>query len=108
MSFSLLVPFDSQIVIGVTIAYAVTSSITTFDLRLSQSKKNGTLPVTEPELPKWVNFLYWLEWVFLATLVYLNWKYALIVYAIKFALMVLPVLESLGNILMSPFKKRKK
>lgn len=43
-------------------------------------------------------------WAIFIALLYLNWKYALVLFAIKFVLKVLPVLEIIGNILMSPFK----
>lgn len=99
-------PYDTPTLIGLTVAYGIISSITTFDIRLIQAKRNGTLPPDEPDLPKWVAALYWLEWIIFAVMVYLNWQYALIVFAIKFALKVLPVLETIGNILMSPFKKK--
>lgn len=106
MSFNSLLPYDTATLIGLTVAYGVISSITTFDIRLIQGKKNGTLPLDEPDLPKWITILYWLEWIIFAFMVYLNWKYALIVFAIKFVLKVLPILEIIGNILMTPFKKK--
>ena len=98
--------YDTTTLVGLTIAYGIVSSITTFDIRLVQAKKSGNLPPDEPELPKWVAVLYWVEWIIFAVMVYLNWKYALIVFAIKFGLKVLPVLETVGNILMTPFKKK--
>lgn len=48
----------------------------------------------------------WLMWGIWLALLYLNWKYALLLFAIKFVLKVLPVLETIGNILMAPFKPR--
>ena len=100
-------PFDSQTLIVLTIAYGVVSSVTTFDIRLVQAKKNGTLPSDEPDLPKWVAILFWIEWIIFSVMIYLNWKYSLLIFAIKFVLKVLPVLETIGNILMSPFKVKK-
>ena len=106
MSFNSLMPYDTSTLIGLTVAYGVISSITTFDIRLIQAKKNGTLPPDEPGLPKWIAILYWVEWIIFAIMVYLNWKYALIVFVIKFVLKVLPVLEVIGNIMMAPFRKK--
>ena len=100
-------PFASQTLILLTIAYGVMSSITTFDIRLVQAKKYGSLPSDEPDLPKWVAILYWIEWIIFSVMLYLNRKYSLLVFAIKFVLKVLPVLETIGNILMSPFKAKK-
>lgn len=108
MSFTSLISSASPILIGLTITYVVVSSVTTLDIRLIQAKKNGTLPADEPNLPHWVAVLYWIEWIIFAIMVYLNWKYALIVFAIKFILKVLPVLEVIGNILMAPFKSKRK
>jgi hypothetical protein len=108
MSFYSPALYESPTLIGLTVAYGVISSITTFDIRLIQAKKNGTLPADEPSLPKWVAALYWLEWIVFGVMLYLNWKYTLIVFVIKFALKVLPVLETIGNILMAPFKKKRK
>ncbi|KAF2511231.1 hypothetical protein [Flavobacterium foetidum] len=106
MSFTSLTAYDSPVLVGLTIAYGIISAITTLDIRIIQAKKNGTLPYDEPNLPKWVEMLYWLEWLVFIVMVYLNWKYALLVFAIKFILKVLPVLEIIGNFLMMPFKKK--
>lgn len=107
MSFDLLMPYDSLTLIILTVTYGVISCVTTLDIRLNQAKKDGTLHPDEPNLPKWVTILYWLEWIVFITMVYLNWKYAFIVFAIKFILKVLPVLEIIGSILMTPFKGRR-
>ena len=103
MTLSLLIPYNSPILIGLTILFGIIASITTLDIRLIQAKKSGALPVDEPGLPKWVSILYWIEWLTFGVIVYLNWKYAIIVFATKFLLKVFPVLEIVGNILMSPF-----
>ena len=96
----------TPLIIGLTIAYFIVASITTFDLRMTQAKRQGTLPPDEPMLPAWVGVFDWLQWIIFIVLLYLNWKYALVLFVIKFVLKVLPVLETVGNILMSPFKPR--
>lgn len=96
----------TPLIIGLTVAYFLVASITTFDIRLNQAKRQGILPIDEPTLPGWVSVLYWLQWAIFLMLLYLNWKYALVLFVIKFVLKVLPVLEIVGNILMSPFKPR--
>jgi len=96
----------TPLIIGLTVAYFLVTSITTFDIRLNQAKRQGILPPDEPTLPAWVSVLYWVQWAIFLVLLYLNWKYALVLFVIKFALKVLPVLETVGNILMSPFKPR--
>lgn len=98
---------SSPIVIIATILYFITSAITTFDIRMTQAKRDGTLPPDEPMPPKWVALIFWIDWLLIATLILLNWKYAILVFIIRFILKVLPVLEIVGNILMSPFKPKK-
>ena len=53
------VPINSPILIGLTIAFAVTASITTFDVRLIQAKRAGDLPPDEPLLPTWTGLFGW-------------------------------------------------
>lgn len=89
-----------------TIAFFITSSITTFDKRLIQARRNSTLPPDEPLLPSWVGLIGWIHWGLALALLIINWKYAIIVFIVMFVLAVLPVLETIGNILMSPFKQR--
>lgn len=91
-----------------TIAFIITSSITTFDKRLIQAKRDGTLPPDEPLLPSWTGLIGWIHWGLALALLIINWKYAIIIYIVLFVLAVLPVLEIIGNILMSPFKQRTK
>jgi len=99
---------NSPSLITLTIFFAITSSITTFDKRLIQAKRDGRLPPDEPMLPTWVGLIAWLHWGIGLTLILLNWKYAILLFVIKFVLSVLPVLETVGNVLMSPFRPRKK
>jgi len=88
------------------IAFVITSSITTFDKRLIQARRDGTLPPDEPLLPSWVGLIGWIHWGLALALLIINWKYAIIVFIVMFILAVLPVLEMIGNMLMSPFKQR--
>ena len=57
-------------------------------------------------LPAWVGVFVWMQWAIFLVLLYLNWKYALILFVIKFVLKALPVLETIGNMLMRPFRPR--
>lgn len=99
---------NSPIVIALTAGFAVTSSITTFETRLIQAKRYGSLPPDEPMLPVWTGLIGWLQWGIALALIFLNWKYAILLFIVKFALKVLPVLEIIGNVMMSPFRPRKK
>ncbi len=98
---------NSPILIILTIVFAITSSITTFDKRLIQAKKAGTLPQDEPMLPSWVGVISWLHWGVMLSILLLNLKYAIVLFIIGFILEVLPVWEIIGNVLMSPFKPKK-
>jgi hypothetical protein len=90
----------------ITILYFVLSSITTLDIRLIQARKAGLLGPEDDHLPKWVAALYWIEWGLFIYLAFIDWKFAALVFGLKFILKVLPVLEIIGNILMRPFKNR--
>jgi hypothetical protein len=89
--------------ITITMLLFLSESITTFDIRIIQAKRSGNLP---PDHPGWVAILHWFDWIFKATLLVLNWRYAIGVIVVMFILKVLPVLETIGNILMAPFKPR--
>ncbi len=96
----------TPIVIVLTVAYFLVASVTTLDIRLIQARKQGILPADEPMLPSWVGIFGWLQWAIFIWLLYLNWKYAVILFVLKFILKVIPVLETIGNIIMAPFKPR--
>lgn len=97
-----------SIFIILTIVFVITSSIVTFDIRLVQAKRNGTLSPDEPMLPSCVGLIVLIHLGLALALLLIDWKYAIIVFIIMFLLAVLPVLEIIGNILMSPFKQRGK
>jgi hypothetical protein len=100
-------PIDSPIIITLTVIFFITSSITTFDKRLIQAVKNGNIPPDEEMLPSWVGVIAWFHWAVGLSIMLLNWQFALIVFVSKFILSVLPVLETIGNVLMAPFRTRK-
>ena len=96
----------TPLIICLTAAYFLVASITTFDIRKTQARKQGVLAPDEPELPAWIAIFAWLQWGIFLALLLLNWKYALVIFVFKFILKVLPVLETIGKILMSPFRPR--
>lgn len=100
-------PCNSAILIILAVIYGIVASITTFDIRLIQAKRNGTLPPDQPLLPQWTSVFHWMEWIILAIMILLNWKFGLIAWGIRFILKVLPILEIIGNALMSPFKNKR-
>lgn len=96
-------PIDDPALIILTVVFAVTASITTFDKRLLQARKSGVITMHQPILPNWVGVIGWIHWIIGLSILLLNWKYALLVFILKFLLSVLPVLETIGYILMKPF-----
>ena len=96
---------NSPNVILLAIIYLIISCITTYDIRITQAKRNGILSVEEPDLPKWISLLFWIEWITLIIISILDWKFAIILFVLKFILKVLPVLETIGKILVQPFRK---
>ena len=97
---------SSPWLIAITGLLFLSESITTFDIRIIQAKRRGDLSPDHPDLPGWVAILHWFNWIFKITLLVLNWKYAIGVIVVMFILKVLPVLETIGNVLMAPFKPR--
>jgi hypothetical protein len=98
---------QSPAILILTVLYFIAAAISTFDIRLIQAKRAGELTADDPMLPSWVGFFYYLGWGIFVALLFLNWQYALLLFVIKFILKVLPVLETIGNMLMSPFKPKK-
>jgi len=99
---------QSPTIVILTIIYFIAESIVTFDTRLIQAKRSGNLGPDDPMLPSWVAIFIYIGWGIFIALLFLNWKYAIAIFIIKYILKVLPVLETIGNILMAPFKPRKK
>jgi hypothetical protein len=97
-----------MIVFVLTVMFTITSSITTFDKRLIQARKSGKIPSDDPMLPSWVAFILWLHYGIMIAILYLNWKYALALFFVGFIFEVTPVWETIGNILMSPFRPKSK
>ena len=97
----------TPLIIGLTITYFIVASITTLDLRMTKAKQKGVVSPSQPLLPGWVAVFHWTEWAIFLALLYLNWRYALALFAVKFILKALFVLELIGSILMWPFKPRK-
>jgi len=100
----------SPLLIGLTMVFFFASAISTLDKRLTQGKTAGTLPADEPELPAWTVIFDVLRFGALVGVLIINWKFGLAMYAIGFILAVLPVLETVGNVLaafiVKPFMRR--
>jgi len=92
---------------GLIIGYTLISAMVLYDVRITQAKKAGV----ETELqdaPRWVVGLYWIKCGLVVYFFYLNWKIAFLILGIEFVLSALPVLEIMGQVLLTPFMKRRK
>lgn len=96
-------PFLSPLFLGLTILYFLVASVVIFDTRLIQATKRGEI---HPELPRWISIFYMVQVLLFWTLFILNWRYALVLFVVKFIFKVIPVLEIIGNILMRPFRPK--
>lgn len=105
MESSGLAPHGTLLLILIVI-YFLAASIETFDIRMIQARKQGILSPDDPMPPGWVAGFYWLVWIVWITIAILNWRLAITLFVIKFILKVLPVLETIGNILMRPFRPK--
>ena len=97
---------DSPEILVASFILFFVESITIFDCRILQAKKLGNLPSDHPELPLWAQLLRVPGWALKIYLLFLNWKYALAFFVVLFILKVLPVLETIGNILMAPWRPK--
>ncbi len=100
-------PLSSPIYIGILVVYFICESISTFDTRIIQAKKNGFLRNDEAIVPEWTGLFAILGWLSFIALLLLNWKIAIAVFIIKFILKVVPVLEIIGALLLLPVVGKK-
>jgi len=93
----------NQSVLWVSLVTFLLSSVTTFDKRLTQAKnqRNPRTWLLEPntDLPAWTSIFIFLEYASIITLFILNWRYAIAFYIVLFFLAVLPVSETVGNLI---------
>jgi hypothetical protein len=87
----------------VAVGYFFCASIHTFDKRINQARRQG---LDEPALPSWIVSFSWAMFGLQVWLLVLDWRNALVLFAVAFLLAVLPVLEVVGNLLCSPLRIR--
>ena len=95
-------PMNSGILISLTVVYFICESISTFDTRIIQAKKSKFLAPDEAKVPNWTGMFAILSWIVFPAIFLLNWKYAILLFVIKFILKVLPVLENIGALILIP------
>lgn len=91
----------SAVYATLTICYFFAASIATLDMRLIQARMQGN---DCGQLPAWTVIFGWLQWGIFCVLAVLNWRAAIGIFVLKFILKFIPVLETIGNVLMAPFK----
>ncbi len=83
------------------IAYGVTSSIVIYDIRLDQERRfNGR---DAGSLPGWTIVFHWIAYACAIALIFISWRAFITIFVVRFILKLLPVLETIGGLLMIPF-----
>lgn len=105
------IEFLSPLYLIVLALYFLTSSIKMFDIRMTQAKNGAWGEDAQQEaqmfpVPSWVVFIFWADWILAVLLFVLNWQATIVVWIVRFILKVIPVLETVGNIVLSPFKPK--
>lgn len=97
---------NSPIILTLTVIYFISASITTFDARMIQAQREGRLKKDDVIPPAWTAVFIFIGWGVFIAILFINWQFAIMILIIKFVLKVLPVLETIGNIILSPFRSK--
>lgn len=89
-----------------TIIYFFVESIVTYDMRINQYLM--TKSSTVKKLPSWVAIFIFIGWGIFIYFIFINWKYAIIIFVVRYILKLLPVLETIGEFLITPFDPNRK
>jgi hypothetical protein len=103
---SILNAIEQPLILWLSGLYIFSEAISIYDTRLIQWKKIGSIPQDTPTPPPWTAIFGILGWVIIIAILFLNWQYALTLMLAVFILKVLPVMETLGEIITQPFVKR--
>lgn len=91
-----------NIFIILNILFYLSLSIVLFDLDYKRSK----LP-EEPEVPRWVGIVYLVDIISWLAILFIDWKFAILGVVVYYLSTFIPLLQIIGNFLMSPFKPKK-
>jgi hypothetical protein len=83
------------------VVFFATAAIASLDKLLRRERASGDIDA--PKLSKWVFLAYYAQWAAGAWLLFLNWKLALFLFALKFILNHLGIMEFLGGLIAAPF-----
>jgi len=95
--------YNSSVYIALICIYFLSESISTFDTRIIQAKKGGYLRESDIAVPGWTAIFIFIGWVSLIAMILLNPIAAFVVFIVKYILKVMPVLENIGALLLTPF-----
>ena len=103
-------PLNSPAILVLSTAYVLVWSERVYDTRLSQAITRGrysgvAVRAGGRSMPDWVGAIHLTVWIIFITLLILDWGWAILLYVVLFILRVLPVLEWIGEFLMTPFLK---
>ena len=92
--------FTSPLFLTVLIIHFVSFSIRAYDVGILHSIREGN--IVRP-LGSWVGIAHWIGWGTAIALLILNWKYALIIFVIRFFLRFFSILQIIGFLFLYPF-----
>lgn len=100
---TVVIGLKQPLILWLSIFYIIFEAVSIYDTRLIQWKKLGDIPQDTPTPPAWTAFFGIFGWAIIVILFFLNWPYTLTLMLIVFLLKVAPVMEILGQIIISPF-----
>lgn len=92
-----------ETILILNVLFYISLCIVLFDLDYNKTK----LP-EEPDVPKWVNFVYWIEIITWVWILFIDWRFAVLGIVIYYLSGIIPLPQIIGNFLMSPFKSKTK
>jgi hypothetical protein len=91
-----------------SIIYFLSLSVVLFDLDYTRAKKIGNISKDEPATPQWIGSIYLVCIVTWIAILFMNWKISVLGVVVYYSSSVIPLPQTVGNILLSPFKSRGK
>ncbi|MBL4644627.1 MAG: hypothetical protein JKX80_02050 [Candidatus Pacebacteria bacterium] len=104
---TLVTGFGQPLILWLSVFYIISEAISIYDTRLIQWKKLGDIPKDTPTPPPWTAFFGISGWLTIIVIFFLNWPYALALMLVVFLLKVMPIMETFGKIIISPFMRVK-
>lgn len=99
---------DSPLILSLTFVYIVSDAISIYDTRLIQWRQNGMIPKDTPSPPNWTGVFGILSWVTIIVTIILEWQYGLLLWLIIYILKIIPVMETIGGVIVKLLIPRSK